>query len=705
MSKKIGRLFPTMRLNILFVLVFLIFAILILRLGYLQIVEGEEYQEMLNESQETTAEMDAPRGLMYDRHGNIVVSNELVMSVTYTNTPDNEEERIEVSHRLAEFIEVGDDDSGVEDLSVDDITEREIKDYWLQTREDEAEDLLTDEEVETAGNEGDELYDLQLERIGEDELNDIDDEELESVAIWAEMLGGYNYSPHRITSIDEETAHELSENLEYMDNVDLFRDSERAYPFGDTFPSFFGGTGSIPSENIDEYVAKGYERSDRVGTTFLEYQYEDYLRGEKGMIETIQEDGEESIEETEGSRGHDLVLSIDMALQQEIENIIQQEVNAASGTYINEEEAYVVLMDPQTGDLLSMAGYDDHLGTVSSAYEMGSSVKGATILAGLNEGVIEPGSAINDQPIDLPETPEISSWRNFGMINDLTALEVSSNVYMAEIAMRIAGFEEGSLGFAETNHGFQTLRNYYSQLGLGADTGVDLPEEMDGIEGEIQNPGELLFLSFGQFDTYTPLQLTQHIATIANDGYRMKPRLVQEVREPSNNTDDIGPVVKQHSPEVMNRIDATEGEINRVQEGLRLVVEGSEGTAASDFDDIDYTMAAKTGTAEITAEDPAGNVQDGNNQTLVGYAPYDDPEVAFAVVVPGAHGEDDGGRDGLANTIARQVLDAYFEVEEDRPDPDEADDGTSEGEYQEGVDPEDVEEEDLSQDEALDEEY
>ncbi|PSL42313.1 cell elongation-specific peptidoglycan D,D-transpeptidase [Salsuginibacillus halophilus] len=682
-----------LRLNLLFFIIFLLFSVIILRLGYIQIVEGESFQEELEQSTQATAQIDAPRGLMYDRHGNVVVNNELDLSLTYTNTPGNEEERLEVAERLSEYIDM--------DIERDDLREREMQDYWLQTREEERESLLSDEEIEANQGEDGELYELELERITDAELADIEEDELNTVAIWREMLSGYNHEPHRLKrGLEEEEAHAISEQMEQFPNVDIMTDASRSYPYGESFPNLFGSTGSIPSESLDEYLARGYERSDIIGTTFLEYQYENALRGEKGVREVNRSGGEETVIEDPGSRGDDLILTIDMALQQEIEASIEQEVSASPGAFITDPEAYVVMMEPSTGDVLAMAGYDNQLGVMMRSYEMGSTVKAATVLAGFDAGVVQPGSVINDQPIDLPGAPTLSSWRNFGPINDLKALEVSSNIYMAEIAMRIAGYDGQSFPTAQTARGFQTLRNYYAEFGLGVPTHVDLPQETTGFTSESTNPGNLLDLSFGQYDNYTPLQLAQYISTIANDGYRMEPRLVREIREPDPDAGAFGAVKKQFEPNPLNRISATDNHIDRVQEGLRRVVEGPEGTAADDFEGVDYAPAAKTGTAEIVADGI-----EGVNQALVGYAPHDDPEVAFAVIVPNVHGEDSGGQSGVANNIARSALDSYFEVQDDRPDPDEADEGTTMEEYQEGEDLEDVEEEmeEGAEDEMLEE--
>ncbi len=647
------------RLNILFFVVFVLFSVLIVRLGLIQIVQGDDFERDLEETSAEEFRIDAPRGLMYDRNGELVVDNELTLSLTYTNRPEvSEEERIRIAKELSKLIEIDEEEK-------EKIPDRDKKDYWIATHPEEAQALITKEDRQKV-EEDQELYKLQLKRIGEDKLQSLEDE-LEVVVIWREMISGYYHTPERIKKgITEKEAHQISERLDQLPGVDIIRDANRNYIYKDIFPSFFGQTGSIPREHLDEYLAKGYDRSDEVGTSFLEEQYEETLRGKKG--EVYGADEENSAEESKGSRGNDLVLSVDMALQKEVTEIINQEIGRTAGSFINKPEAYVVMMDPNTGEILAIAGYDDHLGTVSSSFEMGSTVKGATVLIGLQEGVVTPNTVIYDSPLDLPYTPTISSVSALGPVNYLTALERSSNIYMARIAMEVAGYRLGvTQSWNTTNYheAYDTFRYYYSQFGLGTYTGIDLPSETIGIKGATTYPGNLLYLSFGQFDTYTPLQLAQYISTVANGGYRMKPRLVKEIREPNSDKTQLGPILQQFEPKVLNRVEIAPEYIEMVQQGFWRVINGSRGTARSYFVDAPYTAAGKTGTAEITERiNGTGPSVEGNNQAFVAYAPYENPEVTVAVIVPGLY---KSARGGIANTIARRSLDAYFELKESRP--------------------------------------
>jgi len=156
-------------------------------------------------------------------------------------------------------------------------------------------------------------------------------------------------------------------------------------------------------------------------------------------------------------------------------------------------------------------------------------------------------------------------------------------------------------------------------------------------------------LAIGQFDTYTTLQLAQYVSTIANNGYRMQPHLLKEVREPnySNGEEEIGTVISEFQSNVLNELDMDKEYIKRVQQGFHQVMNGSQGTATSYFKGVSYDPAGKTGTAQIHSD---------YNLTLVGYAPYDNPEVAFAVVVTNVG----SSSSSINKNIGRQMLDAYF---------------------------------------------
>lgn len=258
-----------------------------------------------------------------------------------------------------------------------------------------------------------------------------------------------------------------------------------------------------------------------------------------------------------------------------------------------------------------------------------------------------------------------------------TALERSSNVYMFEIAMRMGNYtynanipqsQRSLFGLSVANDVLERSRYYFSQFGLGTQTGIDLPHEVTGITGVPQEPGASLDFMIGQFDTYTTLQVGQYASTIANDGVRMRPRLVKEILEPSINGEEAT-VVKEFAPEVLNEVDMSKDKLDVVQNGFRRVVTGSRGTASSIKTDV--PIAAKTGTAEISVAIGEGDnrqVLNGNNQSFIGYAPYDDPEIAFAVIAPKVQ-IPRGTSYKIAQDIAQDLVNDYFDLQENRDGP------------------------------------
>ncbi|WP_100406800.1 peptidoglycan D,D-transpeptidase FtsI family protein [Bacillus solitudinis] len=671
-----------LRLNVLFFAIFILFSALILRLGMVQIVQGEEFVKDLERTSNTTARIDAPRGLIYDKYNNIIVDNELELSVTYTNPSQRTRPEL--------LLEIAKDLVTLIDVDTAEVTERDKKDFWLLQQPLEVKYALVTKE-ERSQLESSEQYQLEIKRITEEHLAELTEEDIKVLAIYREMARGYAHVPQRIKrGITQEEAHVLSENLDSLPGVDILRDSRRSYVYGNSLRSVFGSNGSIPREKLDYYLSRGYDRSDSVGISFLELQYEDVLRGQKAIVESITtlsgaQTINKSVQEQLGRRGNDLILTIDMELQQKLEAILQEEMKNSPNAFIKDRQAYAIMMDPRTGDILAMAGYwdpaniersqyDDHIGNINKAFEMGSSVKAASVLTGFQTGVTSPYTRFNDRPIRLPGTPEKKSFRNHGLLDDKKALEVSSNVYMFEIAMRMAGYNYSSQccwNAATIEKAYEEARYYFSQFGLGADTGIDLPSASSGLSGGIQRAGNLLDLFIGQFDTYTPLQLAQYISTIANGGYRMQPRLVKEIREPTSNKEEPGAVIQRFEPTILNRIDMSEAQINRVKDGLRGVM--TNGTASGTFGNEPYQPAGKTGTAQVRVAVGEGENRrfvDGNTQTLVGYAPYNNPEVSFAVVMPYAKRDSASGANGnFSRNVSQAMLRAYFELKEQREGP------------------------------------
>ena len=175
-------------------------------------------------------------------------------------------------------------------------------------------------------------------------------------------------------------------------------------------------------------------------------------------------------------------------------------------------------------------------------------------------------------------------------------------------------------------------------------------------------PGKLLDLAIGQFDTFTPLQLAQYVSTVANGGKRVQPRLAKEIREPSEDGKTLGPIIEEFSPNVLNTINNSQYEIDHVKEGMHRVYFGSKGTAAKYFQDAKFDAAGKTGTAEVVYYGPKKAAYGLRTLTIthIGFAPYKNPEIAYAVVVPWVTTNDN--YEAINNEIAREAVDTYFSL-------------------------------------------
>nr|WP_041450117.1 penicillin-binding protein 2 [Amphibacillus xylanus] len=684
-NKKRNRAQIPVRLNVLFLFVFILFSVLILQLGVVQILNGEEARQRVNETENTTASIAVPRGIMYDKFGKIILDNEPERSITYTppKNGDSSKKRLEIAEKLAKLITMDEDFESLQSM----VRERDKKEYWYLFNSKEANERLTEEERELSTSE---QYRAILNHIGPEDYNEFDWSDpylLNVVAIKKELDQGFELSPHTIKNegVTEEEYALVSENLNELPGIDAKIDWNRVKPYGQTFSSFIGNITTsnegIPRENQDYYLTMGYSRNDRVGTSGLEQYYESVLSGQKEIIQYTTDNngnilGTETVKE--GKSGNDLVLTIDIEFQKEVDEIVREELEnyIKSNPYENRymSDALVAILDPQTGDVIALSGahYDrEDNEFVDQAYRViydshipGSVVKGATMLSGYDSGVVAPGTVLLDRPIKIAGTPTKRSWRNMHYINDKTAIIQSSNVYMFEIAMRISGAQyrenEPLRGF--NSEGFQIMRNYFHQFGLGSRTGIDLPYEATGFVGSnVQDGGLLLDFSIGQYDNYTTLQLAQYVSTIANDGYRVSPRIVKEIRQANGNKDTLGPVIERFGPNVLNRVTMDERYVEIIQDSFRRVA--TEGTGRGHWANNKYNVAIKTGTAQNHFYEN-GVKRETNNLTLVGYAPYEEPEIAFAIVVPrtgiGTN------QSGIHHNIGNRIVNRYFERKQEQ---------------------------------------
>lgn len=684
------------RMNLLFFSIFVLFSVLIFRLGYLQIVKHEDYVGELERKEEIAVNTSVPRGRIFDSEGRIFVDNHPKKAITYTKTSaTTSAEILATAEKLATMIE----------QDTKKITLGDKRDFWILLNPNEAKEKVSTKEVK-AINEDSDLSDrekqrkinrLTRERITDAEINSFSEEQLEVLAIYREMMSGYAFSPQIIKSddvTDEEYA-AISERLgeKEMIGVNTTTDWDRERKSSNTIlGTTTNPTEGIPKSHLDFYLARDYLRNDRVGRSFIEQYYEDLLQGQKSIMKAVKDRTGKVIETKtvrEGEPGKDLVLTIDSELQTELEEIVANKLMQikARGSAQALDRMFLVMLNPKNGEVLSLVGKqivrnpdtgrneirDYAFGTFTDAYVAGSSIKGATVLTGYEYGAAKVGETKIDEMLQIGRQKKSSLFnKSFNRIavNDVTALERSSNVYMYKTAIALGNgsYRRGSLSI-DKDLAFERLSNGYASFGLGVETGIDLPGEASGFTVAPDKPGLVLDYSIGQFATYTTMQLAQYVGTIANDGYRVAPKVLKEIREPSPDGVHFGPLVQESETKILNRINNTDREIERVKQGMHRVYYGSKGTAKQYFVGKPYEAAGKTGTAESEAV-VNGRFYRTITLSHVGFAPYKDPEVAYAVLIP--HVTTSTNYVSYQNEVVTAALDKYFEVKakknEIRPD-------------------------------------
>ena len=650
-----------------------LFLVITLRLYNVMLREQAYYEEELKALATTIVEgPSSPRGRILDRNGKVIVDNKAVKTIYYNKDKSRgPDEEIELAYLVSSHLS----------LDYDKVTDRNKREFFVAKNSDDMNDRITDDEWEKYEQrklDSDDIYELKIERVTDDELNAFSEEDNKASYLYYLMNRGYSYDDKVIKNSDVtdlEYAY-IAENNEDLPGFNTKLDWERVYNYGDTLRTILGNIGTIPSEKKDEYLAKGYSLNDIVGTSYLEAQYEEYLKGTKAIYKTVNSHELELV--SEGKRGNDIVLTIDIELQQQLESILNEEVIATKREANTEyyDRSYAVIGDPNTGEVLAMAGrqvvsdgnggyktVDCTTGIMTDPMTSGSVVKGASMLVGYNTGAIKPGDYQVDECIKIRGTPEKCSWRTLGRINDIDALALSSNVYQFKTAMKVAGATyQYNMPLVINEEAFDIYRNTFKEFGLGVETGIDLPVESLGFSSNNKAPGLLLDFVMGQYDTYTPIQLSQYISTIANGGSRLQPHLLKEVHA-STDDESLGEVIYTFDINVLNTVNTTPEYLNRVKEGFYAVMHKSYGLGRN-YMDAKYDAAGKTGTSQ-SAKDTDGdyvNDTDTVSTAFVGYAPSSSPKMSITVTSP--HSTWENSRNSYTSLVTRRITkrasDVYF---------------------------------------------
>lgn len=663
------------RFLVFFVVLLIMFGVLGIKLYTVMIIDSKDYKKSLKELSYTKVEgTSAPRGRIYDRNHKIIVDNKAIKSITYKKDKDISTSRmIELAYTVSSHLE----------LSYSSLTDRSKREFYLAKYPEVCAKKITKKEkekVKTGEFSTTDLEELKIERITDSELATFTEDDLKAAYLYYLMNKGYTYDEKIIKeeATDAEYAYIAEHNSE-LDGFNTVLDWERVYPYGDTFRSVLGTvsttTQGLPAEEKAEYLSKGYALNDRVGLSYIEKQYEEYLRGEKAEYQVV--NSHELKLTKEGKRGNDIVLSIDIELQQEVERILTEQILKTKSEPNTEyyDHSSVVIQDPETGEILAMASKrlagDKVVDNTTSVFMLpitpGSVVKGASMLVAYNTGAVKIGEYMVDECVKVAGAPEkCSSVNNLGTINDITALAKSSNVYQFKAAIRVNGQEYSrgmKLNFNQK--AFDTYRDMYHSFGLGVETGIDLPSESIGYGAKQDtNSGNLLDFVMGQYESYTPLQLSQYVTTIANGGSRLVPHLLKEVHK-STEDSSLGETILTVEKKVLNTIDTKSEYMARVKEGFYAVMHSAGGYGRGYIDDK-WDAAGKTGTSQSFIDTDGNGIIDTETITssFVGYAPANDPVMTIMVTSPNSsHPNSNTDYASLVTLhITKEVTNKFFEL-------------------------------------------
>lgn len=661
------------RIFVFGVITVLLFSIIAIRLVFIQVREKEDYTVKLAAYSSQKQITATSRGEMLDRHGKTLAKTVAAHNIIYL-APKNvtASEQWKLAQAFAVDFQV----------SNENMTNSDYQDLYLFLHKgadgklDQGRALLTQEEVKIQGLTRAQQEKLIRSRITRKMVDELADDNIKNAfTVYLSMRKPPAYQAKVVLEdVDDNKVAKLTENKDKYPGFDVDLGSwKREYPYKTVFRDVLGTITTtkqgIPLELKEYYEAKGYALSDRVGRSGLEKQYEDLLRGTPRVNDiSYDKDGTAIMNEIyTGKNGYDLHLTIDVELQEKIDGILEDVIKKYAGTSGRDKfnKAIVVLMNPETGEVYSMNGkYKEEndiinfsSGAYLDSYVAGSVVKGATVYMMLDSKIQGRDSIEVDAPIKIQGTPSKSSYRDYGPVNSIKALGHSSNVYMWLSVIKLAG---GSYAYnqalnidnAQVVKTLKTMRNYYSMFGLGIKTGLDIPNEATGLTGSAQQAGNLLDFAIGQYDLYTPIQLTQYISTIANGGKKIEPKLVNKATEVNSRN-----VVFENKTNVISTLPGSKKDLETIQMGFREVVELGAQNALGEIKSLPIPVAAKTGTAQVKIDG-----QGYTNASLIGYAPYDKtPKVAFACSVPTSAADSKQLEGNLcATTIMPEVLKEFF---------------------------------------------
>ena len=677
------------RYNIITAIVYLIGIIILIQLFNLQIVNGSEYRENSNTKLTREATIEAVRGSITDRSGNVLVSTEMEFLLEmYRSKTDDQQLNNSISLMTKILEDNGDSYVDPFPISI------EPFEYRFNTAEELTEWKKTYKIPEAASAE--EAFYLFRDKYN---ISSKDVKEIRRILAIRYAITTIGYTTTRSIQISERisrnSAIQLQENSQSLTGVNIIVEPTRIYHTGKLASHILGYMGRISESNKKEFEEKGdfhqYEADDKIGQTGIEKTFEEYLRGEDGKKQIdMSVDGTVTGEYTsqEAIGGANIALTIDANLQAITEAALEVNIGQIRAGELGDpspaEGGAAVVINVRTGEILAMASYPDYepglfyngisnnkyqeyiqnpynplySKAFQSAYEPGSTFKMVTAVAALETGTTDTRRRINDNGPFYGITDDTAHppacWyyndygRGHGSLNISQAIQKSCNYYFFQVS---------------TEMGIEDIDRYAKFYGLGNKTGIEISGENGGTlasrelaqqKNEVWSAAQTAYAAIGQgMNTFTPLQMAKYIGMIANGGQKLDVSIVKSItnsdgtlvsRDEINNFINNKLALEDDSSEDFQISEET---THAVLEGMRSVTEGEGGTAYNTFRDFPISVGGKTGSAETSN-------QNKTNAWFAGFAPYEDPEIAVVVMV-------ENGKHGFYTAeVVKQVIYEYF---------------------------------------------
>lgn len=675
------------RIAILATLLAVLLVIYIVALYNLQIIQGKAYYEESRNFTTTTTTVVAARGNILDRYGRVLVTNKscynLVINTNELFPSDNSNDPNATILELINMVrEYGDD--FIDDLP---ITKQPPFEYTEMSSVDKArlDAYKSNRGLDANASAVEVLSDMHTRYDVDSNYSAEDARAIIAVRYAVNVRYLINTSDYVfVEDADMELISQILENN--VTGVSVKESYVREYNT-EYAAHILGYVNWISDEQYETYVTNmGYAADTKVGQEGAELAFEKYLHGTNGVVQTTTApDG--TVVSTEYIKepipGNNVYLTIDCQLQEiteralesgvaEIrEKVYNQKVESGDINEGDEDEAKnagaaVVVVDVKTGEPLAIASYPSYSASellenyaelisdpsrplfnraLQGAYAPGSTFKPAVAIAALSEKIISTATAVNcEGKYDRYEAQGYAPqcWNHYGHgdENIVEALRDSCNIFFYDAGLNV---------------GINNLDKYAELLGLGESTGIELPESKGNMSnpdnhfdlvGEVWTAGDVMQAAIGQSDSvFTPLQLAEYCATIANCGQRHTASILKSVR-----SFDYSDNIYEREDEVLGEIETEQYNWDAIHQGMYLVANDPNGSAYSAFRGYTAsTVAAKTGTAQ------KGTLL--NDSIFICYAPFDDPQIAIAVVV------EKGSAGANGAPIAREILEAYFSIQ------------------------------------------